>query len=170
MNAPENITPINAAHGVLQKAKDALCVADVARAMDASKPTASRQLKELYGLGLIEMEPHAGGTPFYRLIADPKAIAPDVAAGMAEPLTLPRRPRCSISRPRTTRCHRLIPNCWRWRIGRFRNSLTNTAANSPTSRPPHTTTCPTRATSRQPVPSRSWTCSLRRRGADRVPV
>lgn len=73
MNAPEKITPINAAHGVLQKAKDALCVADVARAMDASKPTASRQLKELYGLGLIEMEPHAGGTPFYRLIADPKA-------------------------------------------------------------------------------------------------
>ncbi len=77
MNAPENITTttINAAHGVLQKAKDALCVAEVARAMGASKPTASKQLKELYGLGLIESEPRTGGTPFYRLIAEPAPAA-----------------------------------------------------------------------------------------------
>lgn len=77
MNAPENIATINAAHSVLLNAKDALCVAEVARAMGASKPTASKQLKELYGLGLIESEPRAGGTPFYRLIAEPKAAVGD---------------------------------------------------------------------------------------------
>lgn len=73
MNAPENITTINAAHGVLLNAKDALSVTQVAQAMGASKPTAQKQLKYLAGLGLIEMEPRAGGTPFYRLIAEPKA-------------------------------------------------------------------------------------------------
>lgn len=75
MNAPENIATINAAHGVLLNAKDALSVTQVAKAMGASKPTASKQLKELYGLGLIESEPRAGGTPLYRLIAEPKADA-----------------------------------------------------------------------------------------------
>lgn len=73
MNAPENIATINAAHSVLLNAKDALSVTQVAQAIGASKPTASKQLKELYGLGLIESEPRAGGTPFYRLIAEPKA-------------------------------------------------------------------------------------------------
>lgn len=68
MNAPENIAPMNAAHGVLLNAKDALSVMDVARSIGASKPTAQKQLKESAGLGLIEMEPRAGGTPFYRLI------------------------------------------------------------------------------------------------------
>ena len=99
MNAPENITPINAAHGVLQKAKDALCVAEVAKAMDASKSTAGKQLKELYGLGLIESEPRAGGTPFYRLIADPKAIAPNAAAEMAEPLNFATSPEVQYLAP-----------------------------------------------------------------------
>lgn len=75
MNAPENIATINAAHSVLLNAKDALSVTQVAQAIGASKPTASKQLKELYGLGLIESEPRAGGTPFYRLIAEPKADA-----------------------------------------------------------------------------------------------
>lgn len=73
MNAPENINIINAAHGVLQRAKDALSVAEVALAIGASKSVASKQLKELYRQGLIESEPRAGGTSFYRLIADPKA-------------------------------------------------------------------------------------------------
>lgn len=72
MNAPENIATINAAHGVLLNAKDALSVTQVAAAIGASKPTAQKQLKELYGLGLIESEPRAGGTPFYRLIAEPE--------------------------------------------------------------------------------------------------
>lgn len=73
MNAPENITTINAAHGVLMKAKDALCVAEVARAMGTSKPTASKQLKALYDLGMIESKPRQGGTPYYLLIVEPQA-------------------------------------------------------------------------------------------------
>ncbi len=77
MNAPENIATINAAHSVLLNAKDALSVTQVAQAIGASKPTASKQLKELAGLGLIEMEPRAGGTPFYRLIAELKAAVGD---------------------------------------------------------------------------------------------
>ncbi|NML24295.1 helix-turn-helix domain-containing protein [Zoogloea dura] len=73
MNATENITTINAAHGVLLKAKDALCVAEVARAMGTSKPTASKQLKALYDLGMIESKPRQGGTPYYLLIVEPQA-------------------------------------------------------------------------------------------------
>ncbi len=77
MNAPENIATINAAHGVLLNAKDALSVTQVAAAIGASKPTAQKQLKELYGLGLIESEPRAGGTPFYRLIVAGGQIVPE---------------------------------------------------------------------------------------------
>ena len=99
MNAPENINIINAAHGVLQRAKDALSVAEVALAIGASKPVASKQLKELYRQGLIESEPRAGGTSFYRLIADPKAIATDVAAEMAEPLDFATSPEVQYLAP-----------------------------------------------------------------------
>lgn len=73
MNAPENIATINAAHGVLLKAKDAMCVTEVARAMGTGKPTASKQLKELYDLGMIESKPRQGGTPYYLLIVEPQA-------------------------------------------------------------------------------------------------
>jgi len=77
MNAPENTPaayPINLAHEVLLKSDSALCVEDVARAIVGKKPTkadikpVAKLLKELADLGLIEMEPRAGGVPFYRLI------------------------------------------------------------------------------------------------------
>lgn len=99
MNAPENITPpINAAHEVLLKSDSALCVEDVARAIVGKKPTkadikpVAKLLKELADLGLIEMEPRAGGTPFYRLIAEPKACTPEAAEEMAEPLDFATSP------------------------------------------------------------------------------
>ena len=79
MNAPETIRaaePINPAHQVLLKADEALCVEEVARAiLGGDKPTkacikdATRQLKQLADLGMIEVEPRAGGVPFYRLIS-----------------------------------------------------------------------------------------------------
>ena len=82
MNAPETIKPatdpINIAHEVLLKSDEALCVHEVARAIFGSNnpkkadlKDAGRMLKELADLGLIEMEPRAGGVPFYRLIAAP---------------------------------------------------------------------------------------------------
>ena len=82
MNAPETIKPatqpINLAHKVLLKSDEALCVEEVARAiLGGEKPTkvcikyTANELKKLAGLGLIEMEPRAGGVPFYRLIAAP---------------------------------------------------------------------------------------------------
>lgn len=82
MNAPDPIKPatqpINLAHEVLLKADEALCVEEVARAiLGGDKPTkacikdAAKQLKKLADLGMIEMEPRAGGVPFYRLIAAP---------------------------------------------------------------------------------------------------
>ena len=82
MNAPETLNPttapINLAHKVLLKADEALCVEEVARAiLGGDKPTkacikdAAKQLKQLADLGMIEMEPRAGGVPFYRLIAAP---------------------------------------------------------------------------------------------------
>ena len=81
MNAPENITPpINAAHEVLLKSDSALCVEDVARAIVGKKPTkadikpVAKLLKELADLGLIEMEPRAGGVPFYRLIVASESL------------------------------------------------------------------------------------------------
>ena len=81
MNAPENITPpINPAHEVLLKSDIALCVEDVARAIVGKKPTkadikpVAKLLKELADLGLIEMEPRAGGVPFYRLIVASESL------------------------------------------------------------------------------------------------
>ena len=84
MNATDPIKPatqpINLAHKVLLKADEALCVEEVARAiLGGEKPTkvcikyTANELKKLAGLGLIEMEPRAGGVPFYRLIAAPAA-------------------------------------------------------------------------------------------------
>lgn len=84
MNAPENTPaayPINLAHEVLLKSDDAMCVDEVARAIIGKNPTkadikrVAKLLKELADLGLIEMEPRAGGVPFYRLIVAPKADA-----------------------------------------------------------------------------------------------
>ena len=81
MNAPETITPpINLAHEVLLKSDSALCVVDVARAIIGKKPTkanikpVAKLLKELADLGLIEMEPRAGGVPFYRLIVASESL------------------------------------------------------------------------------------------------
>ena len=85
MNAPETLkpttAPINLAHEVLLKADEALCVEEVARAiLGGDKPTkacikdAAKQLKKLADLGMIEMEPRAGGVPFYRLIAAPPSV------------------------------------------------------------------------------------------------
>ena len=77
MNAPENITPINLAHEVLMGAKDAMCVEEVTREIVGKKPTkaelkpVAKLLKELADLGLIEMEPRAGGVPFYSLTVAP---------------------------------------------------------------------------------------------------
>jgi hypothetical protein len=76
MNAPEIINP---AQLVLQHATDAMSATDVARTLYATdRPTklqilnAGKNLKELGAQGLIEMEPRAGGVPFYRLIAAPE--------------------------------------------------------------------------------------------------
>ena len=106
MNAPETIpTPINSAHEVLLKSDIALCVEDVARAIVGKKPTkadiksAAKLLKEIADLGMIEMEPRTGGVPFYRLITDPKAIAPDAAAEMAEPLNFATSPEVQYLAP-----------------------------------------------------------------------
>ena len=81
MNAPETIpTPINSAHEVLLKSDIALCVEDVARAIVGKKPTkadiksAAKLLKEIADLGMIEMEPRAGGVPFYRLIVASESL------------------------------------------------------------------------------------------------
>lgn len=83
MNAPENTPaayPINLAHEVLLKSDDAMCVEEVARAIVGKKPTkaelkpVAKLLKELADLGLIEMEPRAGGVPFYRLIVASESL------------------------------------------------------------------------------------------------
>lgn len=83
MNAPENTPaayPINLAHEVLLKSDNALCVEDVARAIVGKKPTkadikpVAKLLKELADLGLIGMEPRAGGVPFYRLIVASESL------------------------------------------------------------------------------------------------
>ena len=84
MNAAETIRsedPINDAHEVLLKADEALCADEVARAiLGGGRPlrkalikTAAWQLNQLADLGMIEMEPRAGGGPIYRLIAAPVA-------------------------------------------------------------------------------------------------
>lgn len=69
MNAPEtHITePINAAHAVLMRATEALCAQQVAKDAAVAKATATKQIKELSDLGLLEMEIRKGGTPFYFL-------------------------------------------------------------------------------------------------------
>ena len=97
MNAPETLKPttaqINLAHEVLLKADEALCVEEVARAiLCGDKPTkacikdVSRQLKKLADLGMIEMEPRAGGVPFYRLIVVPAVQVGDIGvADIAQP-------------------------------------------------------------------------------------
>lgn len=76
MNAP---TYINAAHEVLAKSGEALCVAEVAKAAGIPKQSATKLLRELSGLGMIEPEPRAGGVPFYRLIVAPASEINDVA-------------------------------------------------------------------------------------------
>lgn len=85
MNAPENIpatNPINLAHEVLLKSHSAMCVDEVTRALGGKTPTkadikhVAKLLKELADLGLIEMEPRAGGVPFYRLIVAGGQTAP----------------------------------------------------------------------------------------------
>lgn len=82
MNAPENAPatyPINLAHEVLLNSDSAMCVEDVTRAIVGKKPTkadikpVAKLLKELANLGMIEMEPRAGGVPFYRLIVARKS-------------------------------------------------------------------------------------------------
>ena len=84
MNAPETIRaadPINPAHKVLLKSDDALCAEEIACAiLGVDKPSkidiksVTKQLKQLADLGMIEMEPRAGGVPFYRLIAAPPSV------------------------------------------------------------------------------------------------
>jgi len=58
---------INAAHGLLLKSEDALSADDVAKALAIKKAEASKQLRELHGLGLLENEPRKGGTMYFRL-------------------------------------------------------------------------------------------------------
>jgi len=100
MNAPENTPaayPINLAHEVLLKSDIALCVEDVARAIVGKKPTkadikpVAKLLKELADLGLIEMEPRAGGVPFYRLITAPTPeVCDSVQAKVSEQTEAPK--------------------------------------------------------------------------------
>ena len=74
MNAPETMKPatkpISLAHKVLLKADDALCAEEIACAiLGVDKPSkidiksVTKQLKQLADLGMIEMEPRAGGVP-----------------------------------------------------------------------------------------------------------
>ena len=85
MNAPETMKPatqpISLAHKVLLKSDDALCAEEIACAiLGVDKPSkidiksVTKQLKQLADLGMIEMEPRAGGVPFYRLIAAPPSV------------------------------------------------------------------------------------------------
>lgn len=65
---------------MLLKADDALCSEEIACAiLGVDKPSkidiksVTKQLKQLADLGMIEMEPRAGGVPFYRLSSAPVA-------------------------------------------------------------------------------------------------
>lgn len=107
MNAPENITPINLAHEVLMGAKDAMCVEEVTREIVGKKPTkaelkpVAKLLKELADLGLIEMEPRAGGVPFYRLITAPTPeVCDSVQAKVSEQTEAPKPERVRPQRLR----------------------------------------------------------------------
>ena len=93
MNATDPIKPatkpISLAHEVLLKADDALCAEEIACAiLGVDKPSkidiksVTKQLKQLADLGMIEMEPRAGGVPFYRLIAAP--VAESAESGRAD--------------------------------------------------------------------------------------
>ena len=91
MNAPENINTINAAHGILLRSEVALSATAVAAGLhNTAKPNkahikdAERLLKELNGLGLIEMEPRAGGVPFYRLIVASESVPKTLRATIEE--------------------------------------------------------------------------------------
>ena len=82
MNAPETITEaINQAHDTLAHYDEAMSADQIAYELAGRiKPTkahtkeAVKQLKQLADLGMIEMEPRAGGVPFYRLIAAPPSV------------------------------------------------------------------------------------------------
>lgn len=88
MNARDN-TPtlpaidgiINAAHKVLAGSKAPLCSEDVAKAINATKRAtklqikeAEKQLKELFGLGILESNARAGGVSFYSLTVAPAPV------------------------------------------------------------------------------------------------
>jgi len=60
---------INAVHSLLMKSGDALSADGVAKALTIKKTEASKQLRDLNGLGLLESEPRKGGTMFFRLAA-----------------------------------------------------------------------------------------------------
>lgn len=75
MNTPTEIPVINDVHAALSFSSEAMSSTDIAgRINNTTKPTkqqiksAMKDLKELASLGMIEMEPRAGGVPFYRLI------------------------------------------------------------------------------------------------------
>ncbi len=69
---------INAAHKALADFKAPLCAEDVAKSINgtkrATKPQikeAEKQLKELYGLGILESQTRTGGVSFYSLTVAP---------------------------------------------------------------------------------------------------
>lgn len=59
---------INAAHGLLMAATDALSADQVAAMLKTTKKAATAQLKELQGLGFLESELRKGGTRYFRLV------------------------------------------------------------------------------------------------------
>lgn len=72
---------INAAHKALADSKAPLCAEDVAKAINvtkrATKPQikeAEKQLKELYGLGILESNTRTGGVSFYSLTVAPETV------------------------------------------------------------------------------------------------
>ena len=72
---------INAAHRVLAGSKAPLCSEDVAKAINATKRAtklqikeAEKQLKELFGLGILESNARAGGVSFYSLTVAPEPV------------------------------------------------------------------------------------------------
>ena len=79
---------INAAHGLLLKSGDALSADDVAKALAIKKAEASKQLRELNGLGLLESEPRKGGTMYFRLaVVAPKPEVCDLVQTEGESQT-----------------------------------------------------------------------------------
>lgn len=95
MNARDNVPAlpaidgiINAAHKVLAGSKAPLCSEDVAKAINATKRAtklqikeAEKQLKELFGLGILESNARAGGVSFYSLtVASAQEAKPGIPA------------------------------------------------------------------------------------------